>query len=141
NGISQTKSIVRQVFASPVPGCTWGGAPDLALASNFQDLWWRAPAGSEAGWGINFTHQGDIIFATWFTYGADGNPLWFIALLNKTAANVYAGDVSTVTGPPFNAEPFDSSKVVETLVGSATVTFADGNNASFAYTVNGISQT
>lgn len=34
-----------------------------------------APAGAESGWGVNFTHQGDTIFATWFTYD-DGTPLW-----------------------------------------------------------------
>ena len=33
-----------------------------------------APADSEPGWGINFAHQSDTIFATWFTYGADGKP-------------------------------------------------------------------
>jgi hypothetical protein len=37
--------------------------------------------------------------------------------------------------------PFQPGKVVETAVGSATVSFANGNSASFAYTVNGIAQT
>ena len=23
---------------------------------------------AESGWGINFAHQGDVVFATWFTY-------------------------------------------------------------------------
>jgi hypothetical protein len=49
--------------------------------------------------------------------------------------------VSTVTGPPFDSPPFDPSKAVETQVGTATLTFANGNSASFAYTVNGIAQT
>ena len=44
--------------------------------ANYQGLWWNAPAWSESGWGINFAHQGSDIFATWFTYGADGSPLW-----------------------------------------------------------------
>jgi hypothetical protein len=26
------------------------------------------PGGSESGWGVNLTHQGDTIFASWFTY-------------------------------------------------------------------------
>ncbi|MGC1818702.1 MAG: S8 family peptidase, partial [Casimicrobiaceae bacterium] len=39
-----------------------------AAAPNYQGLWWASPAGSESGWGINFAHQGDVIFATWFTY-------------------------------------------------------------------------
>ena len=35
--------------------------------------------GSEAGWGINFAHQGDVIFATWFTYDASGNA-WYMSM-------------------------------------------------------------
>jgi len=31
--------------------------------------------------------------------------------------------------------------VTASKVGTATFTFSDGNNASFAYTVNGVSQT
>jgi hypothetical protein len=132
---TQTKTIVRQTFANPVPTCAWGGQANLNLATNYQDLWWAAPAGSESGWGINFTHQGDVIFGTWFTYDAGGAPLWFIVLANKQSPGVYQGPVSTVTGPSFDSVPFDTTKVVETVVGDATINFADGNHASFGYSV------
>ncbi|HEX7273240.1 MAG TPA: hypothetical protein VF420_13935, partial [Casimicrobiaceae bacterium] len=39
-----------------------------AASVNYEGLWWAAPAGSESGWGVNFAHQGDTIFASWFTY-------------------------------------------------------------------------
>ena len=141
NGIAQTKTLTRQQFSSPMPTCAWGAQPNLALATNYQDMWWASPPGSESGWGINFAHQGDTIFATWFTFGLDGKPLWLVVGANKTAAKVYTGTLYTGTGPAFNAVPFDPSKVAGTPVGSATFTFFDGNEASFAYTVNGISQT
>jgi hypothetical protein len=102
---------------------------------NYQGLWWKFPASSEAGWGINFAHQGDIIFATWFTYDANGKPLWFIVLANKIGPGLYKGPVSTVTGPSFDSVPFDPTTVVETIVGDATITFLDGNNAGFTYNV------
>jgi hypothetical protein len=140
NGVPQSKNITRQVFSSPVPSCTWGGPADPALASNYQDLWWNAPAGSESGWGINFTHQGNTIFATWFTYGQDGKPLWFAVSANLTAPKVYTGSLYTGTGPAFSAAKFDPAKVLATPVGPATFTFADGNHATFEYTVNGIMQ-
>ena len=54
---SQSKPITREVFASPVPTCTVGET--LAPSTNFTDLWWRSPANSESGWGINLTQQGD----------------------------------------------------------------------------------
>jgi hypothetical protein len=136
NGVSQTKAIVPQEFGN-LSTCVWGAQPNLALATNYQDLWWNA---NESGWGINFTHQGDIIFATWFTYDAQGKPWWLIVLLDKTADGVYSGPVSTVTGPPFDSVPWSQSPVAESEVGTATVTFADGNAATFAYTVNGTSR-
>ena len=90
NGIHQTKTITRQVF-STVPTCSFGTLADLTLATNYQDLWYAAPAESEAGWGVNFTHQGDIIFATWFTYDTDGTPLWLSATAGRTSPGVYTG--------------------------------------------------
>jgi uncharacterized repeat protein (TIGR02543 family) len=140
NGVSQSKAITPQVFG-PLPTCYWNDQPDMALAANYQDLWWSAPPGSESGWGINFTHQGNVIFATWFTYDAQGQPWWLIAELHKGDGNVFSGPVSTVAGPPFDAVPFDPAKVTETQVGTATVTFGNGNAAEFAYTVNGSAQT
>jgi hypothetical protein len=140
NGISQTKNITREVFG-PLPTCTFAILTDLTQAYNYQDIWWAAPAGVEAGWGINFTHQGDTIFATWFTYDVDRTPIWFVATAPKTAAGVYSGTLYQTTGPAFNAVPFNPTAVTATAVGTATFTFTDGNDATFAYTVNGVSQT
>ena len=135
DGIAATKQIVPQVFASPVPACTWGAQSDPAAATNYQDIWWAAPAQSESGWGINFTHQGDTIFATWFTFGRDGKPLWLVVAANRTAPGTYAGDLYTATGSPFAKVPFDPSLGVAQKAGTATFTFQDGNHASFAYSV------
>jgi serine protease len=139
NGVSQAKAITRQVFG-PLPACAFGAQADLSLATNYQDLWWAAPAGSESGWGVNFTQQGTTIFATWFTYDADGSPLWLSATLTPTAANTFAGTLYRTTGPPFDAVPFDPSRVTLAPVGTLALTFANGNAATFAYTVNGVSQ-
>ena len=132
NGISQTKHITKEVFG-PVPVCTFGGLPNISLATNYQDLWWNVPAGSESGWGINLTHQGNIIFATWFTYDVDGTPLWLTVAAPKTTSGSYIGDLYRMSGPRFDA--FNSGNVMATKVGAATFTFADGNSATFAYSV------
>ena len=140
NGITQTKPITRQVFGQ-LPTCTFGILTDLSLAYNYQDLWWAAPAGSEAGWGVNLTHQSDTIFATWFTYDTDRTPLWLSVTAPKTAPGVYGGTLYQTTGPPFNTVPFKPASVVATPVGTATFTFTDGNAGTFNYTVNGVTQT
>lgn len=138
NGITQSKPITREIFSSPVPTCAAGGARGANL--NFQDLWWRAPAGSEPGWGVNITHQGDILFATWFTYASNGKGLWLVMSNgNKTATNTYSGAFYQTTGPAFSSAPFDSSAVVLTPVGTGTFTFSDADNGVFSYTLNGVS--
>jgi len=140
NGTQQSKTITRQAFAAP-PTCVFGVSSNPAAATNYQGLWWDSPVAAESGWGINFTHQGDTIFATWFTYDTDGTPMWLSATAPKIATNTYGGTLYRSTGPAFSAVPFLPANVVLTPVGTLTLTFADGNTATFAYTVNGVSQT
>ena len=136
--ISQVKPITHQVFG-PLPVCATATG-SLAAATNYQDLWWAAPAGSESGWGINLTHQGDTLFASWFTYDVNGSPMWLVVTAPKSSPGVYSGMLFRTTGPALNALPFNPASVVATQVGTATFSFVDGNNANFAYTVNGIAQ-
>jgi hypothetical protein len=93
------------------------------------------PSSSESGWGINLNHEGDTILATLFKYDLSGAPLWLVVTAQKSGAGVYMGDLYQTTGPAYNAIPFDPAKVIPTKVGSATFTFADGNNATFDYSV------
>ncbi|HLX29531.1 MAG TPA: M64 family metallopeptidase [Casimicrobiaceae bacterium] len=140
NGVSQTKPITREVFG-PMPTCRFGVQPDLSKATNYQDLWWNDPPGSESGWGLNITHQGNTLFLTWFTYDLDGSPLWLSATAQKVGAGAtYSGTLCRTTGPPFNATPWNPASVALIQVGTATLAFADGNHAAFSYTVNGVSQ-
>ena len=54
-----------------------------AAAVNYQGLWFN-PA--ESGWGINFAHDGDTIFASWFTYDLTGKGTWLVMAATKTGA-------------------------------------------------------
>ena len=135
NGISQTKTITREVFG-PVPVCAWNAAPVPSFAANFQDIWWAAPAGVESGWGVNLTQQGDTIFGTWFTYDVDGAPLWLSFTADDTGSDVFSGTVYLTTGPPFNSRPFRPANVTASPVGFATIRFTDGDSGVFSYSVS-----
>jgi hypothetical protein len=67
--------------------------------------------------------------------------MWLVVTANKSGPGTYSGTLFRTTGPAFNAVPFNPMSIVGTDVGTATFTFTNGNNATFAYTVNGISQT
>jgi lysyl endopeptidase len=126
-----------QIFSSA------GLAQYLAKAAgpggvDYTDLWWGGA--SESGWGMNLIqHPSGIIFAVWFTYGADGQRTWFFMSSGTwTSANVYTGAIYATTGPAYTAA-FDPSLVRVTPVGTGTFTFSDANNGVFTFTVNGAS--
>ena len=67
--------------------------------------------------------------------------MWLVVSAPKTGTGVYSGTVDIAPpDPPSIPQPFNPANVTETTVGSATFTFSDGNNATFAYTVNGVTQ-
>jgi hypothetical protein len=109
--------------------------------ANYQGLWWKSPAYSESGWGVNITHQGDTLFATWFTYAPDGTGSWFVMSNGtKTGDATYRGALARTTGSPVNAL-WNQSQFQGTEVGSATFTFTDSRKGVFSYVVNGITET
>ena len=118
------RTLARQQFGQ-LPTCVFGQVADLATVTNYTDLWWNP---DESGWGINLAHQGDTIFAAWYTYGTDRTPMWLVTTAVKTASGAYAGDLYRAVGPP-------GPGLQATAVGAATFSFTSGNSATFAYSV------
>ena len=135
NGATVTKAITKQSFRT-LPTCSWSSF-DRSFADNFQDLWWNQ---NESGWGVNVTHQEDVLFATLFTYNASGQPMWYVMSDGeRTAPGQYSGALYSTTGPAFNATPWTA--VGLTQVGSMSFNFTDGNTGTMTYTVNGVQVT
>jgi hypothetical protein len=134
NGVTRRLVITRENFDTP-PACAMGGAPPAE--PNFTDLWYNAPAESERGWGVNLTHQGNILFATWFTYDASGKAMWLVMPRGEsTGPQAWSGPLYRTTGPGFDAA-WDDAKVAATVVGTASFAFADASKGTFTATVNG----
>lgn len=104
---------------------------------NYTALWWN-PA--ESGWGINLAHQGNILFATLFTYDAAGAPLWLVMSNGAMQSNgtSFTGELYRTTGPAFNAVPFTPIGPANlTQVGTMTLAFSGANAATLSYSFNG----
>jgi hypothetical protein len=133
-GVTQTKTITRQVYGSASALCLESGTP----GTNYQDLWWHGS--SENGWGMNLIQQSNVIFATWFTYDTTGKGMWVVMSDGvQSAANTWSGALYTTSGPRFDA--YDASKFAITQVGTGTLTFTDPSNGTFTYTLKGVTQT
>ena len=68
--------------------------------------------------------------------------MWLVMSAGRrTTGNTFTGELYRTTGPAFDSSSWDGTKVRATQVGTATFTFTDASNGSFAYTVNGVSAT
>lgn len=136
NGVSGSKQVQRQVFSTR-PTCEFNLA-NRGAATNYQDLWWNS---DESGWGVNLTHQGDILFATWFTYDQNRAGMWLVMSNGvKTGPASFRGDLYRTTGRPFNQ--INGTPAVNlplTPVGTLSFDFTDGFTGTMSYTVNGAS--
>jgi len=112
-----------------------------AEAANHTALWWN-PA--ESGWGLNLNHQGDIMFATLFTYDASGAPMWLVmsAGTRQADGSTFSGTLYRTSGPAFNASPFPPLTIANvSAVGGMSISFSGSNAATLNYTANGVSVT
>ena len=133
NIVAVSKTIERQVFGARAASCS-GASGSRANATNYQDLWWNS---AESGWGINLTQQGDVIFATLFTYGANNQGLWLVMSGGtRQGDGSYFGELYRTTGPAFNANPW--TNVTATPVGTMRLRFINGETGTLEYTVNGV---
>ncbi len=105
-------------------------------ATTLSGIWYNI---DESGWGITFTQQFNIIFATMFTYDNAGLPTWYVASNCNIANDGCTGDFYAIakgtapTKPWVALDPADLKRV-----GAFTATFTDINNASIAYSINGV---
>ena len=138
NGTTVTKQIVRQVFGSRAAACQETTA-DRAPLVNYTDLWWAGQ--QESGWGVNVTHQDDTLFATLFTYDANGKGMWpFMSAGRKQADGSYTGDLLIGThASPFNAQPFVPINASNFRnAGTMRFQFTSGTTGVLTYSVDGV---
>src|SRR5258706_10353059 len=70
---------------------------------SYQGLWLRSPIDSESGWGVNITHQGSILFASWFTYDRGGTGMWLVMSNGtQTSPGNFIGTLYRTMGPRFD---------------------------------------
>ena len=85
---------------------------------------------------MNLTHQGTTIFATWFTYDANRNPLVAVGDSTADRAEHVRRDALPHRRAGVQRRAVRSDPVTRTAVGAATFKFTNGNSGSFTYNVD-----
>lgn len=128
NGFSGGKNMSRYVFATREAG---------APAPPYAGMWWGGPG--KDGWGVSIQQQGDTLFATWYTYGADGAVTWFYMPAGRRGTgNTYSGELFRTTGTRWIGQPFyDGSRTNTVRVGTMQLSFANADAATMTTTIDG----
>jgi hypothetical protein len=128
-GLAGGKDISRFVF----------GTRSLDVPSPHAGMWWGG-AGQD-GWGVSIQEQGQKLFATWYTYGSDGKPIWYYLPAGQwTSATTFSGDLYRSTGAAWLGTQYSSSSTHPVKVGTLTLTFQNNDTATMTTTVDGLTQ-
>jgi hypothetical protein len=97
--------------------------------------------------GSNLSTVSDAVIATFATFDVNGAPTWFTIKNGSwtgTPSNVvtfsktFTGEIHQTTGTYF-ASIFDAAHAIDSVVGTATLTFTDASNGTLSFTINGVS--
>src|SRR5205814_1086009 len=98
-----------------------------AYAIDYSDMWWL-PA--ESGWGVNFTQNEGVIFMTFFIYGPDHQPTWYVAIAYQDYYDLHVTQASGSVSLTFNYSGGLSCTLSGVLTQSGQLYSV--NNASYA---------
>lgn len=125
--------------ADQIPSCTLQaltGANPRAALTNYTDHWWGGASAS--GWGLQISHQGNQVFAGWYSYSPQGTATWTTAIGTQDPANArrFTGSMYQVNpGIPFStiSGPVPANSITPT--GTFEFNFSDGEHGTFTWSI------
>ena len=131
NGRAVSTVVTREAFNGAPPVCIATQA-SRAGASSMQDLWWSP---EDPGWGIGIAHQGDILFATLFTYDEAGRAAWLVGSdVARQADGSFAGTLYRTSAARADGL---SKGVKASAAGAVRLSFAGGERGTASITIDG----
>jgi hypothetical protein len=126
--------MLKRLFLAVLLSCAALGA----RAADYTDIWWN-PA--ENGWGVNLVQSDNFIFATFFVYGPNNQPIWYAGNLNADGIGNYTGGLYVTTGTYFGTVPYNPAQWGVTQVGTATFTPTTAYTGVLSYNVGTVTVT
>lgn len=111
-----------------------GSAAATSLNTEVSDIWWNP---DQNGWGLQLVNTGTFVFATVFTYGADGKPTWITGELTAGANTTFAGPAYINAGPYFGGT-WNNGAVTQRKVGTMTFALLSVTTGHLTYSVDGV---
>jgi hypothetical protein len=103
-----------------------------AFATDYSDVWYTL---GETGWGVNLTQNENVIFMTFFIYGANNQPTWYVAITAQDANGNYTGSLFSTVGTYFGAPWNPADHPPATLAGTASFSPVSAYQGTLTYTL------
>jgi hypothetical protein len=109
-----------------------------AGASDYTDIWFNPSEQSTGGggWGINVVQSDAFLFLTFFIYGPDNKPTWYVAGLTRDANGNFNGQLFATTGTYFGAPWNPADGAGSGPVGTASFNPTSPYTANLTYALN-----
>jgi hypothetical protein len=106
-------------------------AAGRAAAVDYTDIWYIP---TESGWGVNVVQSDAFIFMTFFIYGPDNKPTWYVANVTQDSSGNFNGPLYSTTGTSFTL-PWVPSQYGGAQVGTASFQPTGPSTARLVYTL------
>ena len=106
-----------------------------AAAVDWTDIWWNS---LESGWGVNFVQADNFVFATFFVYGPNNQPIWYTGNMSVNSNGVWSGPLYLTTGTYYGVPWVQRTA---TQVGTVTFTPANSYSGTLTYNVGAVTVT
>lgn len=105
-----------------------------AAAADYTDIWFNH---TESGWGVNVVQSDALLFMTFFIFGADNKPTWYVATVTRDGSGNFNGQLFATTGTYFGAPWNPADKAGSAQVGTASFQPTSAYTANLIYALNG----
>ncbi|HEY7943952.1 MAG: hypothetical protein ACHP7M_14065 [Burkholderiales bacterium] len=105
-----------------------------ARATDYTDIWFNH---TESGWGVNVVQSDAFLFLTFFIFGPDNKPTWYVANITEDANGNFNGPLYATTGTYFGAPWNPADTAGSAQVGTASFQPTSAYTANLAYSVTG----
>lgn len=108
-----------------------------ARATDYTDIWYNPQEQSTGGggWGVNIVQSDSFLFLTFFIYGSDNKPTWYVAGLTEGADGNFNGNLYATTGTYFAAPWNPADGAGSAQVGTASFQPTGPYTANLAYSI------
>lgn len=109
-----------------------------ARATDYTDIWYNPSEQSTAGggWGVNVVQSDAFLFLTFFVYGPDNKPTWYVAGLTLNANGNFSGPLYATTGTYFATPWNPADGAGSAQVGAASFIPTSPYAATLTYALN-----